>query len=98
MAFYASQSKLLEFQVEDMTKKMQLLAPELLDMLGLMLSANQCEILHTRTSGGDADQVMKAAIEDDDENEAYWMELEGLYVEGDEDAVDGTIPKRHDPE
>ena len=96
-ALHASQYKLQEFQVEDMAKNMQQLAPELWDMLGLMLSANRREMRHARSFDRDADQVMKAA-EDDNDDEEYWMELEGLYVEADEDEVEATIPKRHDPQ
>ena len=52
---------------------------------------------HARYFDCDADQVMKAA-EDGDDDEEYWMELEGLYVEADEHEVEATIPKRHNPQ
>ena len=72
-------------------------AAELWNMLKLMLSANRCEMQHARSFDHDADPVMKGA-EDEDEDEEYWMELEGLYVEADEDEVEATIPKRHNPQ
>ena len=74
---------------------MQQLAPELWDMLGLMLTANQQEMQCSKSSGGDADQPMEVAegTGDDDIDDEYWKELEGLDVEEDEDEMEGTVPK-----
>jgi hypothetical protein len=48
--------------VEDVAKNMQQLAPELWDMLGLMLSANRHgEMQQARSFNRDVDQVMKSA-------------------------------------
>lgn len=48
--------------------KMQHLAPDLWDMLGLMLSANQCGMCHTGSFNDDTDQLMMAAEEDEEEH------------------------------
>jgi hypothetical protein len=40
---HTSETKLLDFQIKDMVIKMQQLASELWDMLGLLLSANSHE-------------------------------------------------------
>ena len=97
---HASESRLQEFQVENMASQMQQLAPELWDMLGLMLTANQQKMQCSRSSGGDADQLMEVAegTGDDDIDDEYWKELEGLDVEEDEDEMEGTVPKRRDPQ
>ena len=39
----ASERKLTDFRIEDMANKMKELAPELWDLLGLMLTANSQE-------------------------------------------------------
>ena len=44
-----------------MAKNMEQLAPELWDMLGLMLSANRHEMQQARSFDRDVDQVMKSA-------------------------------------
>jgi hypothetical protein len=95
-ALHASESKLQEFQIENMATRMQQLAPELWDMLGLMLSANRQEMLRTSSPDGEGDQSMKDLEDTGDEDDEYWKDLEGLYVE--EDELEGIVPKAHDPQ
>jgi hypothetical protein len=61
-ALRASAKKLQEFRIEEMAQKMEELAPELWDLLGLMLSADrrQTERIakQTKAQEADGDQVM----------------------------------------
>jgi len=70
-ALRASTKKLQEFRIEDMAQKMEDLAPELWDLLGLMLSADkrQTERIAKRTKSQDTDgdQVM-GNVEDEEED------------------------------
>ena len=91
-ALHASESKLRDFQIESTAKRMQWLALELLDMLGLMLSANRHETQHMSSADGDLDDSMKNTGGSGEEDEEYWDDLEGVYIEEQE----GTFPKVHD--
>jgi hypothetical protein len=57
-ALHASAQKLQEFQIKDMAQKMEELAPELWDLLGLMLSTDKRQterIVKARSQDADGD-------------------------------------------
>ena len=67
-ALRASAQKLQEFRIENMAQKMEELAPELWDLLGLMLSADKRQterIAKAKLRDADGDQVMGDAEEDE---------------------------------
>ena len=70
-ALQASAKKLQEFRIEDMAQKMEELAPELWDLLGLMLSADKRQMeriaKQTNSREADGDQVM-GNVEDEEED------------------------------
>ena len=71
-ALRASAKKLQEFQIEDMASKMEELAPELWDLLELMLSADKRQTARiarwARSREADGDQVMGSVDEDQQED------------------------------
>jgi len=70
-ALQASVQKLQEFQIEDMAQKMEELALELWDLLGLMLSANKQQterLVKTRSQDIDDDQVMGNVEEEESDD------------------------------
>jgi hypothetical protein len=79
-ALHTSEDQLKDFRIEDMARDMQRLAPELWDLLGLMLSADRKEGRRQRAvtdrpvnqdkTDKDEDQMM-ASVEDD-EDDMYW--------------------------
>ena len=57
-ALKASEKKLADFRIEDMAEKMQELAPELWDLLGLMLTANSREAQQKTEANAEGDIEM----------------------------------------
>ena len=79
-ALHTSEEQLKDFRIEDMAHEIQRLAPELWDLLGLMLSADRKQRMQQQTAkdaaiGGDrtdkdGDHTMSNV--EDDEEDLYW--------------------------
>jgi len=77
-ALKASEKKLTDFRIEDMAEKMQELAPELWDLLGLMLTANSQEAWQKREA--DAEGDIKMDEQPADEEAEYWRDCDDEFV------------------
>lgn len=96
-ALHASAQKLQDFRIEDMAREIKRLAPELWDLLDILLSTEQ-ESKHLRHRDTDGDEVMRAP--DVDEDADLWDQLENLWCldagEFDElgDAINTSNPRK----
>jgi hypothetical protein len=76
-ALKASEKKLTDFRIEDMAEKMQELAPELWDLLGLMLTANSRGAW--RKMEADAEGDIKMDEQPADEEAEYWRDCDDEF-------------------
>jgi hypothetical protein len=84
-ASHASAKDLEDFRIEDMAIKMKILAPELWDILGLLLSGDQRSRRQHAENDFNGDHIMADAEADDDE---LWEGLAEIHVPDD---AGGTV-------
>jgi hypothetical protein len=94
--FGAMQIKLLDFQIKDMTIKMQQLAPELWDMVGLLLSANSREAHRGISPNADGKVPMREPNALTPEEEELWNKVEDFFP-GDDKRVEEDPNMKMDP-
>jgi hypothetical protein len=94
-ALHTSEDQLKEFRIEDMARDMQRLAPELWDLLGLMLSADRnvgrqrkaAERAAGEAANSEADRV---TVDARDDSEMYWDGLNDVIMQDDVADLEGN--------
>ena len=95
-AMHTSETELLDFQIKDMEIKMQQLAPELWDILGLLLSANSCKACHGVLPNADGKVPMREPNVLTPEEEELWNKVEDFFP-GDDKRVEEDPNMKMDP-
>jgi hypothetical protein len=96
-ASHATESKLRNFRVEDMARKMQHMAPELWDLLGVILSANRRQPSMVHQADKPLSSMDIAQIGDDVDGVAYWKDVEDIEADDidEKDVPDRMANRRH---